>query len=408
MSSSSTGVPAWPAPSRTPSLSRRLLAALLRRVAAGQLEIVTPGGEAVAQVAALPGPSASVVLHRWRVLRRLLFGGDLGFAEAYIDGDWSTPDLPTLIEFAAANQSALGAKIEASAPIRLLNRLLHLRRANTRAGSRRNIEAHYDLGNDFFMHWLDAGMMYSSALYTSPGLTLEQAQAEKLARVTKLLGLSGGERVLEIGCGWGGLAEHLIRTAGCHVTGITLSPAQYAYARTRLEQGGLADRADLRLEDYRDGAGQFDRIVSIEMFEAVGMEHWHTYFARLRERLAKRGTAVLQIISIADSKFESYRAQPDFIQRHIFPGGMLPSPAILRRQIAAAGLTLAHAETFGASYAATLAEWRHRFHRSWPALAKLGFDERFYRKWDYYLAYCEGGFRAGAIDVGLYRIAHVP
>jgi cyclopropane-fatty-acyl-phospholipid synthase len=404
--SSTTGAPAWRAPSRNASLSRRLLSALLRRVAVGRLDVVTPGGETVAHQAALPGPEATLVLHRWRVLWRLLLGGDLGFAEAYMDGDWSSPDLPTLIEFAASNQSALGSGIEASAPVRLLNLVLHWRRANSRAGSRRNIEAHYDLGNDFFEHWLDAGMTYSSALYTSPGLSLEQAQAAKLARVTNLLRLSGGERVLEIGCGWGGLAEHLIRAAGCHVTGITLSPAQHAYARARLARAGLGDRADLRLEDYRDGTGMFERIVSIEMFEAVGLQHWHTYFTRLRERLATGGTAVLQIISIADAKFESYRAHPDFIQRHVFPGGMLPSPSALRRHIAAAGLTLTHAETFGASYAATLAEWRQRFHRSWPALADLGFDERFRRKWDYYLAYCEGGFRAGAIDVGLYRIAH--
>jgi cyclopropane-fatty-acyl-phospholipid synthase len=404
MSSTSTRLPAPPTLARHASLSGRLLLMLLRRIVVGRLEFQTPAGEIVAHQAAVPGPDARLVLHNWRMPRRLLFGGDVGFAESFMDGDWSSPDLPAVIEFAALNQPAFGRAIEASLPARWLNRLLHLRRANTRSGSRRNIEAHYDLGNDFYAAWLDGGMSYSSALYTTPGQSLEDAQAAKLARVTDLLDLSGGERVLEIGCGWGGLAEHLIRAAGCRVSGITLSPAQRAFTQARLESAGLTMYADIRLEDYRDGVETFDRIVSIEMFEAVGMDYWHTYFTRLRERLAAGGAAVLQVISIADAKFESYRASPDFIQRHIFPGGMLPSPSALRRCIAAAGLALTHEETFGLSYAATLAEWRRRFHRAWPDLTRLGFDERFRRKWDYYLAYCEGGFRAGAIDVGLYKL----
>jgi cyclopropane-fatty-acyl-phospholipid synthase len=243
-------------------------------------------------------------------------------------------------------------------------------------------------------------------LFTTPGQSLEEAQEAKLWRITQLLGLKGGERVLEIGCGWGGLAEHLIRAEGCHVTGITLSPSQLSHAQARLAAAGLTDKADMRLEDYRDTEGTFDRIVSIEMFEAVGEDYWGTYFARLRERLAAGGAAVLQVISIADAKFDSYRSSPDFIQKHIFPGGMLPSNTAFRKCIAAAGLVLKHEELFGLSYAATLAEWRRRFHRAWPDLVKLGFDDRFRRKWDYYLAYCEGGFRAGAIDVGLYKLVH--
>jgi cyclopropane-fatty-acyl-phospholipid synthase len=406
MSSSFTRSP--PTLIRRASLSGRFLAVLLERIAVGRLEVIAPNGESIGHQAATPGPAATLVLHRWRALRRLLFGGDLGFAEAYMDGDWSSPDVPSLIEFAARNQSALGKSIEGLGLLKPLNRLLHRSRANTRAGSRRNIEAHYDLGNEFYAAWLDGGMTYSSALFTAPGMSLEDAQAAKLARVTDLLGLAGGERVLEIGCGWGGLAEHLIRAAGCHVTGITLSPAQLAHARARLARAGMADRADMRHEDYRDTEGTFDRIVSIEMFEAVGMEYWATYFARLRERLARGGSAVLQVITIEDRRFEGYRATADFIQRHIFPGGMLPSPTALRRCIAEAGLLLTHEEAFGLSYAATLAEWRRRFHRAWPDVRKLGFDERFRRKWDYYLAYCEGGFRAGAIDVGLYRLTHRP
>jgi cyclopropane-fatty-acyl-phospholipid synthase len=405
MSSTST-FPAPPRLARRLSISGRVMQTLLRRIAVGRLEFQTPSGEIVAHQSSVPGPDARIVLHSWRMLRRLLFGGDVGFAESFMDGEWSSPDLPSVIEFAARNQTVLGDAIEASTPARLLNKLLHVRRANTKTGSKRNIEEHYDLGNEFYARWLDAGMTYSSALFTAPGQSLEEAQEAKLWRITQLLGLKGGERVLEIGCGWGGLAEHLIRAEGCHVTGITLSPSQLSHAQARLAAAGLTDKADMRLEDYRDTEGTFDRIVSIEMFEAVGEDYWGTYFARLRERLAAGGAAVLQVISIADAKFDSYRSSPDFIQKHIFPGGMLPSNTAFRKCIAAAGLVLKHEELFGLSYAATLAEWRRRFHRAWPDLVKLGFDDRFRRKWDYYLAYCEGGFRAGAIDVGLYKLVH--
>jgi cyclopropane-fatty-acyl-phospholipid synthase len=398
MSSTSTPFPAPPTLARRPSVSGRLMLTLLRRIAMGRLEFTTPTGEVVAHQAAVPGPDARIALARWRMLRRLVFGGDVAFAESFMDGDWSSPDLPAVIEFASRNQTALGRAIEASPPARLLNRLLHLRRANTRTGSRRNIEAHYDLGNDFYAKWLDASMTYSSALFTGPGLTLEQAQSAKLGRVTDLLELAGGERVLEIGCGWGGLAEMLAREAGCHVTGVTLSPAQLAVATERLAHLS----ADLRLQDYRDVEGSFDRIVSVEMLEAVGESYWPSYFAMLRDRLKMDGIAVLQAITIREDQFDSYRRCTDFIQHYIFPGGMLPTIPEIRRQTERAGMLLRSFETFGASYARTLAEWRKRFHAAWPEIERQGFDARFRRMWDYYLAYCEGGFRAGTIDVGLY------
>jgi cyclopropane-fatty-acyl-phospholipid synthase len=339
-----------------------------------------------------------MVLHRWRTLRRLLLQGDVSFAEAYMDGDWDSPDLPALIELAGRNMPTLTDAIDGTWYKRLRNRLLHRLNANTRRGSKRNITKHYDLGNDFYRTWLDAGMSYSSALYADPAMTLEAAQTAKQDRVIELLAPPAGARVLEIGCGWGGLAEKLVRDAGCHVTGVTLSPAQLEFSQARL----AAADTDLRLQDYRDVRGQFDGIVSIEMMEAVGEAYWPSYFAALRERLKPGGVAVIQAITIAEALFDGYKRCPDFIQRYIFPGGMLPTIQEIRRQTEQAGLVLRSSETFGLSYARTLAEWRQRFHAAWPRIQRQGFDERFRRMWDYYLAYCEGGFRAGNIDVGLY------
>jgi cyclopropane-fatty-acyl-phospholipid synthase len=329
--------------------------------------------------------------------------GDVAFGEAFMDGDWSSPDVAALLDLAARNTAPLAAAIDGTPLARLANRVLHRMRANTRAGSRRNIQRHYDLGNAFYARWLDAGMSYSSALYTRPHMPLELAQDAKLDRIMALLGPMPGDSVLEIGCGWGGLAERLARH-GCNVTGLTLSPAQLSYARQRLAAGGLAARADLRLEDYRDSSGSFDRVVSIEMLEAVGEAFWPRYFDVLRTRLNPGGVAVLQVITIDDARFDGYRRTPDFMQRHVFPGGMLPPPRAVRQHIAQAGLTLEHVETFGDSYARTLAEWRQRFLDAWLEIAAMGFPERFRRMWDYYLSYCEGGFRAGAIDVGLWRV----
>jgi cyclopropane-fatty-acyl-phospholipid synthase len=394
-----------------PSVSGRLLHGLIQCLAAGRLTIVTPSGDRIETAAQGPGPEATLNLHNWRLVRRLLADGQIGFAESYIDGDWTSPDLAALIELFALNQDALNRTLMGTRLARLLVRLQHRKHANTRRGSRRNIEAHYDLGNDFYAAWLDRGMSYSSAYYKPDAASgeipsLEEAQRAKQDLVIDRLALAGGERVLEIGCGWGGLAERLILETGCHVTGLTLSPAQLEHARTRLEDAGLSGQHDLRLQDYRDVEGRYDRIVSIEMLEAVGAEYWQVYFTRLRQRLASSGRAVLQVITIAERYYESYRRDPDFIQRHIFPGGMLPSVNVLRAQIEEAGLTLRSMQHFGGSYAATLAEWQRRFQLAWPRLRGMGFDDGFKRKWEYYLAYCEAGFRAGSIDVGLYELTH--
>jgi cyclopropane-fatty-acyl-phospholipid synthase len=380
----------------------RWIARVVRSLKIGHLIIETPSGARVEGRGEIEGPRATLNLHRWRTMRRLMFGGDVGFAEAYLDGDWTTPDLATLIELAALNERALSEVTAGRWFTRLTHRLKHVLRANTKSGSRRNIEAHYDLGNDFYRLWLDPSMTYSSALYAEPRQSLEDAQDNKLARIMDLLALDGGERVLEIGCGWGRLAERLATERNTHVTGLTLSPSQLAGAKERIAKAGAADKADLRLQDYRDVTETFDRVVSIEMIEAVGEKYWPNYFGKIAAVLKPGGRAVLQVITIADERFEQYRRNADFIQRYIFPGGMLPSHGVMLKQIRQAGLAFASLETFGESYARTLNEWNRRFQRAWPQIEGMGYSRRFKRTWEYYLAYCEGGFRSKAIDVGLY------
>lgn len=381
-------------------LSRWFLRRLLSQVAVGRLTVFTPDGERHCSAPAAPGPQATMIMTNWRAMRRLLVDGDIGLAEAYRDGDLHTPDLTALIELGARNNATLRKLVSGVWPARLLNRLRHRLKANTRRGSRRNITAHYDLGNDFYGHWLDASMMYSSALYEAPTETLEAAQQRRLDRIVAMLGLSGGEHVLEIGCGWGALAERMARE-GCRVTAITLSPAQLEVAQRRIAEAGLAERVNLRLQDYRDISGQFDRIVSIEMIEAVGRAYWPSYFTTLRRSLQPDGRVVLQTITIDDAVFEDYQQGTDFIQRYIFPGGCLPSVPALKNAARTVDLGVVEQLDFGDSYALTLRDWRRRFLERWSEIAPLGFDEPFRRLWEFYLCYCEAGFRARTIDVNL-------
>ncbi|MCX8102017.1 MAG: cyclopropane-fatty-acyl-phospholipid synthase family protein [Geminicoccaceae bacterium] len=386
-----------------------LLRRLLDRVAGlrrGVLRLVLPDGSVRLFVGGEPGPRAELRIHSARLALRTLLGGSVGFAESYLAGEWDSEDLVALLELFERNADVWGGAYYGSGAIALVRRLRHRLRANHRPGARRNIRAHYDLGNAFYAAWLDPTMLYSAALFADGAADLEAAQLSKCRHLARLIELRPGHRLLEIGSGWGTFAILAAREFGAQVTSITISPAQYEHARRKVQELGLADRVEIRLQDYRDVEGRFDRIASIEMFEAVGEAYWPIFFARLRDRLAADGVAGLQIITIADRWFETYRANPDFIQTYVFPGGMLPSPAALRAQYARAGLAPTGSRWFGADYARTLALWRTRFEEAWPELRRQGFDERFRRLWRYYLAYCETGFRSGSIDVHQVRLEH--
>ncbi|HSZ74323.1 MAG TPA: cyclopropane-fatty-acyl-phospholipid synthase family protein [Rhizomicrobium sp.] len=387
-----------------PPLWGRMLAQFAQRISDGELVLRFANGAERVVRSLRPGPTAVIEFARARALPRILFGGAIGLAESYIHGEWSSPDLAAVIAFGARNMSNLGDKLNESPPLRLVHAIKHKLRPNTRIGSKRNIAAHYDLGNKFYEQWLDPSMTYSSALYERESMSLEDAQIAKWRRIAELIDLKADHHVLEIGCGWGGFALFAAKEFGCRVTAITVSQAQFARAREAVAAGGLSHRVEIRLEDYRDVQGQFDRIVSIEMFEAVGEENWPQFFGAMRERLTPGGIAALQIITIPDERFAQYRGGADFIQLYIFPGGMLPCPAAISTAARNAGFAIETARTFAGSYAQTLKEWRERFDAQWPAISMQGFDDRFRRMWQYYLAYCEGGFRAGAIDVAQFRL----
>ncbi len=398
------------APSARRPLAAHTVLAMLQRLRRGRLELHLPDGQVLPCPShATAAPSVVVRVHDWKVFSLALRRGDIGFAQAYCDGRWTTPDLPALLKLLLANRQAVEGALHGSFLGTMLDRLRHLLlRRNTRAGSRDNIHAHYDLGNAFYSLWLDRGMTYSSALFTRSDMSLEQAQQAKLQRVLDALRVQAGQRVLEIGCGWGSFAE-LAATRGVQVDGVTLSRQQHAFATQRLQQAGLAERARTHLLDYRDAASiapqaGFDAVASIEMFEAVGEAYWARYFHSVASLLKPGGRACIQTITIDEALFERYRRGTDFIQRYIFPGGMLPSPSRFVEGARAAGLQVLDTHRFGADYARTLALWRQRFLDSRAMLPGLGFDRRFERLWEFYLAYCEAGFTEGTIDVVQYTL----
>ena len=370
----------------------------------GRLHVVLPSGRsAVFGSTDSRGIEVSIALKNYRVFWASMRRGALGFADSYLSGDFEVDSLANLFRFYMDNEAILLQAYRRFFHSSRIDRLFHQRRANTRAGSRANIAAHYDLGNDFYRLWLDEGMTYSSGIYRSADVSLEAAQDEKYARIHNALELGSDHSVLEIGCGWGGFAESAA-LKGADVTAVTISRNQFEDARARIARRGLQDRANIVFEDYRDTLGQFDRVASIEMIEAVGEENWQAYFRTVADRLKPGGVAAIQAITIREDLYDLYRRSPDFIQRYIFPGGMLPTVSAMRRHANEAGLSFDIEETFADSYARTLAAWRDRFVDAWPRVEALGFDERFRRMWMYYLDYCEVGFESGTIDVGLYRM----
>ena len=382
------------------SLSRdaKLVIQLLEKIQFGRLELRMPDG--TCQVFGEGEHGVSMHVHDEVMFSQILARGDIGLAEAYIDGAWDAPDLTGVMTLLAKNRDALRTAVYGRWQSLLMARIRHWLNNNSKTGSRKNIMAHYDLGNDFYKLWLDPSMSYSSALYRAvDDGNLETAQRAKYRRILRRVGAQPGQHVLEIGCGWGGFAEMAVAD-GLKTTGVTLSPAQLAWAQKRVPE------ANLLLKDYRDIGEQFDHVVSIEMFEAVGERWWPSYFKTVKKSLKPGGRAVIQSITIRDDIFGEYRKGTDFIQQHVFPGGMLPSRSAFRAAAAKQGLTVRSEYAFGHDYARTLAEWRVSFEEKWPEIAAQGFDETFHRLWRMYLCYCEAGFLAGSVDVVHFELDH--
>jgi len=398
-STTATNHPAGFALPRHAPAAARTLMQLLQRLRHGSLTLQLPDGS-VQRFGSTEGPHASLRMVNWNMCRAVLKSGDIGFAESFMAGDWTTPNLTALLGLMVANRREVEDAIYGSWLGRLAYRVRHLLNRNSKANSRKNIHAHYDLGNAFYELWLDGTMNYSSALFEAPEQSMVDAQHAKVRRALRMAGVQPGDRVLEIGCGWGALAEKATTEFGATVTGVTLSTEQLAFAQQRMDKLGVQDQADLRLQDYRDIAdAPFDAICSIEMLEAVGREYWPTYFQSVAKLLKPGGRACIQSIVIDDALFERYIAGTDFIQQYIFPGGCLPCPRELRAQAAQAGLEVVDEFAFGPDYARTLQLWREQFLHEQERVLQLGFDQRFLRIWEFYLAYCEAAFTGANVDV---------
>ena len=392
------------APGRIPAAARTVLK-LLSNMRHGSLTLHLPDGS-VQRFGGEGAPHATLHLKNWNAMTGALKSGDIGFAESFIDGDWSTPDLTLLLRVLVQNRAEVDRVIFGSWWGRLAYRIKHLLQRNTRSNSRKNIHAHYDLGNDFYALWLDPTMNYSSALFAGDlSQSLSQAQSAKVRRALEQTDVGPGQRILEIGCGWGALAEMACMDFSAQVTGVTLSTEQLDFARARLQRLGCAARADLRLQDYRDiDDGPYDAVCSIEMIEAVGQSFWPTYFDMVARMLKPGGKACIQSIVIDDALFARYLESTDFIQQYIFPGGCLPSPSEVRAQAQAAGLEVVQEHAFGHDYAATLQRWREVFMARRTEVLAQGFDQRFMHIWEFYLAYCEAAFLEDNIDVVQYTL----
>jgi cyclopropane-fatty-acyl-phospholipid synthase len=378
------------------------------RLRRGTLDVTLPDGRRVRLGGAEPGPAAAMSITSYGFATRLLNGGDIGIAEAYLHGEWDTPDLTQFLYLFCVNHDLIQAMLGNNPMMRFVQIVRHWFNRNTKRQARKNIYAHYDIGNAFYSAWLDPSMTYSSAIFEDGTQDLTAAQNNKYRRLAEAIDLKPGQKVLEIGCGWGGFAEYAAKNYGAHVTGLTISTEQRDFAQKRMQDAGLGDQVEIKFQDYRDERGQYDRIASIEMIEAVGEQFWPQYFSQLRDRLLPGGLVGIQAITIQDKFFQTYRREVDFIQRYVFPGGMLPTPEILKTLGDRYGVPVIKERIFGLDYAKTLATWRDSFRAAWPSLTPLGFDDRFRRLWEYYLAYCEAGFLSGNIDVRQVVFAKTP
>jgi cyclopropane-fatty-acyl-phospholipid synthase len=384
-----------------PGLPRYFAAgfAVAQRLQRGRLDFIIPDGRRFRVEGPQPGPVAEITIHNAETFARLIREGDLGFCEAYLDGWWTTPDLQALMDLVHEGNDTVYDGFPGMGLVRTFEKLRFWFQSNSRTQARKNIAHHYDLGNDFYRLWLDDTMTYSSALFRTGQESLERAQEAKYANMVDQMGAKAGDHVLEIGCGWGGFAEYAARERGLRVTGLTISQAQHAYAVERIHRAGLSDRVTIKLQDYRDERGQYDGIASIEMFEAVGERYWPVYFDTLKSCLKSGRHATLQIITVADQRWHVYKRGVDFIQKYIFPGGMLPSPGVLKREVERAGLRLKGSVEFGESYSQTLRRWHDSFNARWDDVARMGFDDRFRRMWNLYLTSCASTFSSNNCDV---------
>jgi cyclopropane-fatty-acyl-phospholipid synthase len=372
---------------------------LMGKLNSGQVDFVLPDGRRFRAEGKSSGPVAEVTINNPEVFARLIREGDLGFSDAYLDGWWTTPDLQTFMDFIHADNDDMYDGFSGIAIVRAWEKARFWFQSNSKRQALKNISHHYDLGNDFYSLWLDDTMTYSSALFNTGQESLENAQIAKYASMIDQMGVKPGDHVLEIGCGWGGFAEYAAKERGLKVTGLTISKEQLLYARKRIKNNGLEDKVDLKLQDYRDETGVYDGVASIEMFEAVGQKYWPIYFETIKHCLKPGKQATLQIITVHDARWDVYRKSVDFIQKYIFPGGMLPSPTVLRQEVTKAGLRVHHSIEFGKSYSQTLRRWFDVFNDQWDTINDMGFDDRFRRMWNFYLTSCAATFESGNCDV---------
>ncbi len=372
---------------------------LVGKLNSGRVDFILPDGRRFRAEGLKPGPVAEVTINNPDVFARLVREGDLGFCDAYLDGWWTTPDLQAFMDFIHADNDDMYDGFPGMALVRAWEKARFWFQSNTKRQALKNISYHYDLGNDFYSLWLDETMTYSSALFNTSQESLEKAQIAKYASMVDQMGVQPGDHVLEIGCGWGGFAEYAAKERGLKVTGLTISKEQLEYAQKRIKSKGLSDKVNLKLQDYRDETGVYDGVASIEMFEAVGEKYWPVYFDKIKQCLKPGKQATLQIITIQDARWEVYRKSVDFIQKYIFPGGMLPSPSVLRKEVHKAGLSVQHSIEFGKSYSQTLRRWFEVFNNKWDNINAMGFDDRFRRMWNFYLTSCAATFESGNCDV---------